>query len=89
MSFKQFQYALEQCAASRGDEIDMFKHAIAQCQPLVHGTVAGHIKWCALDIWLLLVFSTPKIYGKSETSLGFWSCELACNDAYVGMIQQA
>lgn len=45
MSFEQFQQALEECAAARGDDTEVFKQAITFCQPMVHGTVAGRIKW--------------------------------------------
>lgn len=47
MSFEQFQHALEECAAARGDDVHCLEHAVTQCKPIAHGTVAGRIKWCA------------------------------------------
>lgn len=56
MSFEQFLLGLKECAAARGDNPHKFKETIARCQPVVHGTVAGHVKWCVfISCTLLLV----------------------------------
>eukprot|EP00892_Ulva_mutabilis_P010007 jgi/Ulvmu1/7379/UM036_0039.1 len=45
MSFEQFLNGLAECAAARGDDLLLFKETVANCQPMVHATVARPVKW--------------------------------------------
>lgn len=58
MSLEQFLHGLAECAAARGDDLHMFKQAVANCQPMVHATVAGRVKWCASSCVSLVGFQS-------------------------------
>jgi hypothetical protein len=45
MDFERFKAALVDCAAARNVDADTFISIVANCQPLVHATVAESVKW--------------------------------------------